>query len=166
MGNFLLWEPETGATISACEKYRYDLWRVWDPELPVVNFVGLNPSTADATKDDPTIRRCIGFAKAWGCGGLLMTNLFAFRSTDPKGLLTADDPVGEGNQPSLLRAKRLARYVIAAWGVHGTLSGRDAEVMALFGPVQCLGYTKDGHPRHPLYVRADAERQPYPKPSA
>ena len=90
------------AAFSPCRRYRYCLSRVWNPKLPSVMFVGLNPSTADEQEDDPTVRRCIGFARNWNFGGLILVNLFAYRSTDPADLLRVDDPVGPGNDKHIL----------------------------------------------------------------
>ncbi len=144
-----------GATISPCLKYRYELHRKWSDGGKYVAFIGLNPSTADANKDDPTIRRCIGFAKAWKFKGLIMANLFAYRATDPKDMKAASDPVGIDNNIFLDRVARDAGLVIAAWGVHGTHLGRDQEVRKLLPRLHHLGLTKDGHPKHPLYLKGD-----------
>ena len=142
---------DSWATFSECRRYRYTLGRRWDSGKSVM-FVGLNPSTADETLDDPTIRRCIGYAKAWGYNGLLMTNIFAYRSTDPKGLLTIEDPVGPGNDEALLRCFSEVDLAIAAWGVHGTLAKRNEKVRELLTPLYYLRLTKEGHPGHPLYL--------------
>src|SRR5687768_16866498 len=106
-----------GARFSACRTYRFELWRIWDEDGPKLNVIGLNPSTADENLDDPTIRRCIGFARDWGFGGLVMTNLFAYRSTDPKGLAAVDDPVGPNNDYHLEIAA-CSGTPLAAWGAH------------------------------------------------
>ncbi|WP_198414927.1 MULTISPECIES: DUF1643 domain-containing protein [unclassified Cryobacterium] len=150
------------AVLSDDELYRYSLLRVWDEELPTLVFVMLNPSTADAEVDDPTIRRCISFAKREGCGKLIVLNLYAFRATNPKALLTCADPVGDRND-SFLRANIGARTefgfpVVAAWGVNAD-PARVAEVIALVPDAKfvSLGVTKAGHPRHPLYVLGDQE---------
>ena len=120
-------------------------------------FIGLNPSTADETQDDPTIRRCIAFAKAWGYSALCMTNIFAFRATDPKDMKAEEFPIGgHENDLSLHSLSESAGIVIAAWGVHGTHLDRNADVMKLIPNLHCLGTTKDGHPRHPLYLRKDS----------
>lgn len=141
--------------------YRWWLRRYWST-APLLAIVGLNPSTADATKDDPTIRRCVSFARAWGHGGIEMLNLYAFRSTDPRGLLTAPDPVGPGND-DCLDIKTKGRRVLCAWGAGG---GNRARVVtnnlrALGRELVCLGLTKEGHPRHPLYVRGDTQPMPF-----
>jgi hypothetical protein len=157
---------DRGAHISSDGFYRYGLWRTWDygPWLP---FVMLNPSTADANLDDPTIRRCIGFAKREGYGGIRVVNLYAYRSTSPKALLTCADPVGPENDGYLygtLAAARTSRVpVIAAWGANARLD-RVARVLNLLpGAVwRCLGTTKQGAPKHPLYIKSDQPLVPYP----
>jgi hypothetical protein len=137
-------------------RYRYRLWRTWDAALPRVAFVMLNPSTADHRKDDPTIRRCIGLSRAWGYGGLVVVNLFAYRTPAVAALRQVPDPIGPDNDRHVRAASRRAAAVVLAWGVHGTLHGRDQEVLRLLGrcrrPLLCLGTTRDGHPRHPLYL--------------
>lgn len=154
------------AVFSDCGTYRYALTRRWDEDRPPAVFVMLNPSTASAFTDDPTIRRCVGFARSYGCGGLVVLNLFALRSTQPAALLTADDPVGPAND-QLLRLTLQApdRLVVAAWGTHGTHLGRDQAVTAMVAQLgvqlHCLGLTKGQHPRHPLYVRGDAKLAPW-----
>lgn len=150
-----------GALLSDCRVYRYRLWRVWDAGKGVCAFIGLNPSTADENVDDPTIRRCISFARKFGCGSLEMLNLFAFRSTDPKALRDLDNPVGNENDYYIREVTRQCELVIAAWGVHGKLGNRDIEVMELIGlhKMRCLGVTKDGCPRHPLYLPEATEHQ-------
>lgn len=145
---------KSGATLSPCRKYRYDLWRTWIGGDGYAMFVGLNPSTADETTDDPTIRRCIGFAKSWGYAGLCMTNLFAFRATQPSDMMRADDPIGPENDETLRRHAADAGIVIAAWGAHGTYRGRDRAVRVMLPAIHALRLTKDGHPGHPLYLPA------------
>jgi len=135
--------------------HRYTLWRSWDGGAGFVQFIGLNPSTADEVQDDPTVRRCIGYAKAWGYAGLCMTNAFAFRSTDPTGLRTAADPIGPENDRRLVEVSRFAGKVVAAWGVHATFMGREAAVRKLIPNLFVLKLTKDGHPGHPLYLKQD-----------
>jgi hypothetical protein len=150
--------PASAANISGCGRYRYWLTRTWDESRPKVTFVMLNPSTADAEKDDPTIRRCIDFAKRWGCGGLCVVNLFAYRSSKPVALATVEDPVGPGNDDVILNMSR-NRRVIVAWGATGAKYGkrRIPQVLKLLDgqSVECLKLTDDGHPWHPLYVPAD-----------
>lgn len=144
--------------ISRCGAYRYVLWRELDAtQSNFVLFIGLNPSTADATTDDPTIRRCKDFARRWGFGALCMANLFAFRATRPEDLKSTPVPVGPRNNHWLRRLAEQADLIVAAWGVDGAFAGRDRKVMQLVrGPVHCLGTTKDGHPRHPLYLKQSA----------
>lgn len=149
----------SSAVISACGRYRYRLDRRWAETGPTCGFIMLNPSTADAQKDDPTIRRCIGFARREGCAALMVGNLFAFRATNPEVMADAEDADGPQNRHFLENmADRVDGPLIAAWGAHWT--GHDDVsrwVRETFGHrLQCLGKTKDGHPRHPLYVRADA----------
>lgn len=145
---------ERGANISACGHYRYTLWRKW-AQGGTAMFVGLNPSTADATLDDPTIRRCIGFARAWGYGSLCMLNLFAYRATQPADMLAQTDPVGPENDDWLLRMTAQADVVVAAWGTHGAFKNRDEHVRSLLGGnLSYLKLTSGGHPGHPLYLPA------------
>jgi hypothetical protein len=145
------------AALSECRRYRYVLERVWDEAAPAFVVIGLNPSTADETEDDPTIRRCMGFARRFRCGRLCMLNLFAWRSTDPKGLRDAVDPIGPLNDTFLRGVWHLpAATIVAAWGAAPFARGRDREVRKLFGDrLEHLGLTKDGHPKHPLYLKAD-----------
>ena len=149
------------AAFSRCGTYRYALWRRWDESRPHVLFVALNPSTADDRKDDPTIRRCIGFARDWGYGGLAVANLFAFRATLPAVLREARAPVGPRNDRWLARLAGETGLVVAAWGAYGRLADRAAEVAPWLGDCHCLGLTAGGAPRHPLYVRRDAPLLPY-----
>jgi hypothetical protein len=149
---------EFGAIFDAGGRYRYALWRTWSNDYPRIAFIMLNPSTADEQRDDPTIRRCIGFARAWQFGSVEVVNLFAYRATDAKELLKVDDPVGEENNRFLIQAVERCSTVVVGWGTGGTLLGRDRQVMELLAgrqDVHCLGVTKDGQPRHPLYVKGD-----------
>lgn len=160
-------QVRSGATFSLCRRWRYSLWRTWDETCAPVVFIGLNPSTADETQDDPTIRRCIGFARAWGGGGVVMVNIFAWRSTDPAELYKVQDNiVGPGNDNAILRNACAARFVVAAWGVHGKLHERGEIVRGLLSEagvtLHRLGTTKAGHPRHPLYMRGDAVPKVWP----
>jgi len=150
----LLHRGLTGETVLSPDlKYRYCLWRRWgDSNGSYALFVGLNPSTADATIDDPTIRRCKGFSQKWGLTALCMVNLFAFRSTDPNKLYQVQDPVGPLNDRFIITLAKGAGRVVAAWGTRGTFMQRDQAVTAMLNSVTCLGRTKDGCPKHPLYV--------------
>lgn len=165
------------ADVSPCGLFRYRLGRTWDPARPVLGFVMLNPSTADADQDDPTIRRCVGFARREGCGGIDVANLYAFRATDPSALVEPLDVTGPGNVDALEALFAGCSSVVAAWGpkyretlrrrrnLHGVLGHPvgcpDAQIMvrAMAGrcgiDLVCLGVTKDRSPRHPLMVRAD-----------
>jgi len=147
------------AIISACGQYRYMLSRAGDLHAtrgPAL-FIMLNPSTADAELDDPTIRRCRSFAKAWDCAGIVVANLYALRATDPAGLWSHPDPVGSDNDGTLATLIREHETVVCAWGANAKPE-RVAVVRKMFhrlsAPV-CLGMTKHGAPRHPLYVRGD-----------
>ena len=151
------------AGISECGCYRYWLTRTWNPRRATLCWVLLNPSTADADRDDPTIRRCQGFARSWGYGGIVVVNLFAYRATDCRALSAAGDPVGPGNDRVLRR--RTARHgVVVGWGNQGELRGRAAQVLELLRGrrILCLGTTLAGQPRHPLYVLASTRLRPYP----
>lgn len=149
------------AAFSPCRRYRYRLCRVWNPKLSSVMFVGLNPSTADEQDDDPTVRRCIGFARKWNFGGLILVNLFAYRSTNPSGLFAVADPVGPGNDKHIMAIARAAERVVLAWGTHGTLLDRDQHVLSLLPGAYCLGVTKEGHPKHPLYLAGNTSVRPF-----
>lgn len=149
----------SGAIFDPDRIYRYVLTRQWDErEVAIAVFVMLNPSTADALHDDPTIRRCIGFAKSWRMGGLAVVNLFALRSTDPAALIGHPDPVGPENQHAIdvTLSDPAVACVVAAWGAHVTkvATSHVPEVAsATTQPVWCFGRTKAGHPRHPLYLK-------------
>jgi hypothetical protein len=149
------------ATLSADRAYRYLLTRRWG-DGPAMCWIMLNPSTADASEDDPTIRRCIGFARREGCEAIQVVNLFALRASDPRELLASPDPVGPGGDGFLL-ARPLSACTVAAWGAQGSLRGRSAKVTAMLAGARllCLGVTASGEPRHPLYVRGDAPLVPF-----
>lgn len=140
--------------------YRYLLLRCWDQTLPHVCFCMLNPSTADSTTNDPTIRRCINFAKSWGCGSVSVINLFAFRATSPKELKLAADPVGIWNFCFIYLVSQQASMTVAAWGTCGVQLHQDMHTLPLLKNAVCLGKTKAGHPKHPLYVSGDAQLTP------
>lgn len=149
------------AKISPCGRYRYALGRRWG-DGGTVAFVMLNPSTADATMDDPTIRRCMGFAKTWGYGGLVVANLYAYRATKPADLWKVADPIGPDNDQHLVWVAEGCDQIVAAWGAHAK-PDRIAAVLALPGMdrLTALALTKDGQPRHPLYLRGDLTPQPW-----
>lgn len=144
-----------GARLSGCGSYRYTLWRMWDDSERTVAFVCLNPSTADAEIDDPTLRRCIGFAKSWEFGSVIIVNLFAYRSTNPGVLVKIHDPVGPENPFWLTRAWTSCSLAIAAWDNRGELLGRDFAVRQIMPYMKCLAINKSGQPKHPLYVRGN-----------
>lgn len=148
----------SGAEFSDCCAYRYRLWRIWEPDLPRLVWIMLNPSTADAEMNDPTIRRCIGFAKREGCGGIEVVNLYALRSTDPSALGKHPDPVGPENLAYLDQAMESGSDLVAAWGAWTGPARMHSVARSLLPDAEllCLGRTKkDRAPRHPLYVRAD-----------
>lgn len=158
------------ARFSPCRNWRYSLHRYWG-DGEAVGFLMFNPSTADETKDDPTIRKCIGFAKRWGYGRLVIVNLFSIRGTDPKIVSRVSDPVGPMNNYHIAKATDNCRELICAWGcgshMKGDLSRRPGAVMNLLEqerfsmPIRCLGYSKDGSPRHPLMLAYDTPREDY-----
>jgi len=149
---------QSEARFSPCRTWRYTLHRIWDKGRGLLMVVGLNPSTADEVRNDPTVTRCINYARAWGFGGLVMMNAFAVRGTNPRVLREVPDPVGPDNDFWLSRMAREARLIVAAWGNHGLWLERQTKVLSLIDrEVYCLGVTKQGAPRHPLYLRKDAE---------
>lgn len=152
--------PAPTARFSPCGVYRYRLTREIAGGIGACTFVMLNPSTATAEVDDPTIRRCIGFARSWGFGRLVVVNLFALRSTDPAALSAHAEPIGPDNDAAIVEASLEATRVICAWGAHGSLRGRDAHVARLLldrdVPLHALAVTKYGAPGHPLYLPKDA----------
>lgn len=156
------------AEISPCGRYRYMLHRAatrWTiPTHRAIAFCMLNPSIADATLDDPTIRRCRGFAERWGCNGLVVVNLYALRSTQPRLLRDHPDPVGPDNDQWIRAAARDCGNVVCAWGTNARAERvrHVVEIIRSAGAsLLCIGTTKDGHPRHPLYARCDAPLVPW-----
>ena len=156
----LRWSEPWGAVFDDSQAYRYALWRCWNPEAATVVFIMLNPSTADAASDDPTIRRCCGFAKAWGYGSVEIVNLFAFRATLPRDLRRSAQPVGNENDRYILEAVEAAAKIVVAWG---NWLGRDRSLLSLLAttPLHCLGINQSGQPRHPLYVKRDTKLQKF-----
>lgn len=145
-----------GAIIDPTGRYRYTLWRTWNRNQPRVAFIMLNPSTADASSNDPTIRRCIAFARAWGYGALEVLNLFAYRTPHPHLLRQAADPIGADNDRHLLAVGQRVQTLIFAWGNQGSFQKRQHAVIQLLQPCEhqyCLGKTRLGHPCHPLYLK-------------
>ena len=144
--------------------YRYLLWREWDISNKTVSFIMLNPSRADASLNDPTITRCINFAKYWGYGRLEVVNLFAYRTSKPSLLKQATEPIGKDNDRYILESVRKSDKVILAWGNNGTWQQQDLYVLQLlksYKHLYSLGITKRGCPRHPLYLRSTIEPQIY-----
>lgn len=178
---------DKGAILSADGRYRYFLWREWhgthDPknwewiygkdgdgnplgQPKACVFIMLNPSTADGDVDDPTIRRCVSYAQRWKYERLEVVNLFAYRTTKPNEMLALnhdDDPVGSRNQEYFDRIIESAGIIICAWGAHGGYLGQDETAMGWLGGkmVYALGLTKDGYPRHPLYLKSEADPQKF-----
>ncbi len=145
-----------GAAFSSCRRWRTLLWRRWDAGRPVANFLMLNPSTADEAKLDPSCTRARRYAERWGYGGLIVTNLFAFRQTSPGKMKAASDPVGRGNDAAILRAAREAAIVVCAWGNHGAHEGRSSKVVDFLKKekigLHVLRLNGNGEPAHPLYL--------------
>lgn len=162
--------PDDAAVISLCGRYRYELTRRWD-HGPLLEFIMLNPSTADANADDPTIRRCLGFAKKWGYGSLVVRNLYAYRATDPIMLSWIEDPIGPENARYLARSD--ANCTIAAWGANPAAVGWwngypyawQPHVLTANRPrMYCLGTNANGSPKHPLYVPSSRTPVPWKAP--
>ncbi len=144
------------AIYSDCERYRYALTRVWKFEASRLVFIMLNPSTATEVQNDPTVERCERRARTLGFGSLQVTNIFAWRDTDPKKMRTAKDPIGPDNDKTIMEACSWGDQIIAAWGTHGAHLGRGVQVKQILRssdkPVFHLGISKGGHPKHPLYI--------------
>jgi hypothetical protein len=162
------------AVFSPDGRYRYLLTRQVGSGPGVATFIMLNPSTADGENDDPTIRKCVGFARQWGCGRLQVVNLFALRATDPSEIAKADDPVGPENADHLQRAIEVSSHprepacpgpLVCAWGVRGAYRGQDLRLLGWLERFSvrpyALSITKDGHPRHPLYVSYSTRLLPF-----
>lgn len=152
---------ESSAVFSPCGRYRYVLRRIWARTRPPAVIVGLNPSTADAEKEDPTVRRCVQFARSWDYGGLVVVNLFAYRATFPADLFAAEAPIGPENDRFLAHSQEGAGVVVAAWGNHGTYRERAASVMERLHRPHYLRLNKSGQPAHPLYLPSDLLPVPY-----
>ena len=151
------------AEISPCGQYRYRLGRQWDKRLPVCLWVMLNPSTADASIDDRTIKRCVDYSVRWGHGGILVGNLFGWRATNRHELRQVEDPVGPENDRHLRAMLAEAGLVVCAWGTDGSYRGRDTEVMEMLnGRGHALVVLRGGNPGHPLYLPPTARPIPYP----
>ena len=149
----LFYESDNGAEFSEDRKYRYTLWRIWDNNKPMVMFIGLNPSTANETTNDPTICRVIKFAFDWGFGGVYMTNLFAYVTPYPEKLKECNDPLAD-NDSWLEKTAHKCKKIIFAWGSFKEAAERSKEVMQMFDGYALI-INKDGSPRHPLYIKSD-----------
>jgi hypothetical protein len=163
------------ADISKCSCYRYSLTRLWRTapsnkgtvaDGPLATWIMLNPSTADAVEDDPTIRRCRSFSEREGCAGMIVYNLFAIRSPSPQALALVLNPIGPRNDEVLRKAVEDADLIVCAWGSHGTLHSRGATVSQLLRdtghPLHCLGINSDGSPKHPLYLSSNTSLVKWP----
>lgn len=156
------------ARLSECGLYRYTLERGFEFDLfsegaktARIGWIMLNPSTADANQDDPTIRRCIGFSKAWGFGAMEILNLFAYRTPNPKVMKQAHaqgiDIVGPENDAWIETVADTCDVIVAAWGKDGSLMGRGDAVAARFPGIMCLGTNENGTPKHPLYLATETK---------
>ena len=165
--------PVDTADFSPCKLYRYTLWRkLANDTRGTCVFIMLNPSTATAETNDPTVRRCIGYATDWGFSDLLVLNAFAYRATDPDNMKAFHAPIGIDNDRWIRKssrnrdnAKPLVCRIIVAWGKDGIHQDRDEEVLKIISesgrnPL-CLGTNQDGTPKHPLYLRKDLQPTPY-----
>ena len=166
-------EIKKGAVLSHCGRYRYSLTRIWGrDDGRMVGWIMLNPSTADAEVDDPTIRRCMGFARDWGYEGIIVTNLFGCRATDPNELRRSIDPLGVANDVAIMAmVDRVSKpdkagdrgLIVCAWGAHGDYLKQGESIRSWIefrgAPLHHLGLTKKGQPRHPLYLKKDTKPQ-------
>jgi hypothetical protein len=161
-------EVRKTAVLSDGGVYRYRLTRHWG-DSPLMPFVMLNPSTADANVDDPTIRRCMGFARRENAGGIAVVNLYGLRATDPAELRKTKDPFGPDNRANIsmlgMEAAAAGLPVVCAWGTGGWVKSADVATIHLLkgtgAKLVCLGTTKAGHPKHPLYIKADQPLIPF-----
>ena len=165
-----------GARFSPCRTWRYALWRHWNDDATALGnclaFIGLNPSTADENIDDPTVRRCIRFAKDWGHHGLIMLNLYGYRATQPVDMVNAVNPAGDDNVSTIAQYTRHVGGIVAAWGTLAKPWRKRVQweeqiqrtLEAIGRPVYCLRKTRDGSPGHPLYIPADTKPVLYWKP--
>jgi hypothetical protein len=156
-----------GALFSRCRRWRYLLWRCWDESRPVANFLMLNPSTADEHKLDPSCTRARNYAERWGFGAVVITNIFGWRSTDPRVLTLVENPIGQANDRAIVKAAKAARLVVCAWGNHGEHLGRGGEVARMLRKhdieLTALRLNDAGHPAHPLYLPGSLEPTPWRK---
>ena len=156
---------QRGAEFSTCGQYRYALWRVWNSAAPLVMFIGLNPCTAKAKTNDPTIKKCIELAKSWevdgeNYGGVVMMNLFSYCTPDPYVMKKQLDPIGIGNDYWLQLLVQETELIVAAWGDHGTHLNRAHDILRMLPDMMCFNQTKKGQPVHPLYQKPQAKLKP------
>jgi len=151
------------ASFSRCGRYRYALWREWDPAFPQVLFIGLNPATADAEKDDNTMRRCMYYARDWGYGSMAVGNLFAFRTTWPAELKKAKDPVGKNNDRWLRKLTRESDMTVVMWGNDGGFLGRSSKVLTGIPDPYCFKVTSRGEPHHTRGLSNGIKPSPFRK---
>ena len=161
--------PLNGALFSPCRLYRYSLWRTWNDKFAPLHFLLLNPSTADEEKNDPTVERCERRARSGGYGGLIVTNIFGWRSTDPKGLWEPEDPVGKLNDKAIRAAVVMSARTVCGWGSAGPrllVRRRVLEIKRLLNefPLWCLEKNADGSPKHPLYVKYSGDYKAWKEP--
>lgn len=163
--SFLKGDASSTALYSDCERYRYALTRIWAPAGRRLLYIMLNPSTATEEQNDPTIERCERRARSLGYGGFRACNIFALRETDPDRMRQAADPVGPDNDSVLAESCRWSDVILCAWGAHGDHRGRGAEIERMLRatgkPLHSLGLTRQGHPRHPLYVGYGTRPEPW-----
>ncbi|MCK4441078.1 MAG: DUF1643 domain-containing protein [Sulfurovaceae bacterium] len=146
---------QKNAIFSKDREYRYVLSRIWDETKPIIMIIGLNPSTADETEDDPTIRRCTNFSKSWGYGGVYMLNLFAFRATQPSDMFEALNPIGDENNNFIEIYTKKVDKIVCAWGNDGIYKDRSQYIRENFNNLFYLKMNKTGEPSHPLYLKSD-----------
>lgn len=155
----------SSARFNSTRTHRYSLWRIWNENIKPLVVIGLNPSTADEYENDPTVSKCIVWAREWGFGGLIMLNIFAYRATDPKEMKRHPEPVGEDNNKHILKHCERAGLILCAWGNDGAFRDRAKEVLALLESfdLYCMGTNQDGSPKHPLYLKYKTKRELYRK---
>lgn len=146
----------TDAVFSDCSRYRWLLMRRWNEGSKICMFIGLNPSTADYSNDDPTVSRCVGFARKWGCSAMYMMNAYAFRATDPKVMKRQSDPVGQQCDEHLKAISASCSIKVACWGAH-IETYRQTELKRMIPGLKCFGLTAKGYPKHPLYLSKDSQ---------
>lgn len=154
---------ESKASFSKDRLYRFSLYRRWKKLGKEILFICLNPSTADETTNDPTVRRCINLAKGWGYRGVWVGNIFALRATNPLELYKVYDPIGRENDLALKKMADRCIEVVFAWGNHGRFLNRGQQVSSMIGSGQCFGVNQSGEPRHPLYLPRDVQLIEYPR---